>query len=43
MVFILCRQKILIKSDGKIIGRYSEEAGPLDAELKQIFGNQIMK
>lgn len=31
--------KILIDPSGKIIGRYSEEAGPLDAELKQIFGS----
>jgi len=31
--------KILIDRSGKIIGRYSEEAGPLDAELKQIFGS----
>lgn len=31
--------KILINPDGKIIGRYSEEEGPLDAKLKQIFGS----
>lgn len=31
--------KILIDRSGKIIGRYSEEAGPLDAKLKEIFGS----
>jgi thiol-disulfide isomerase/thioredoxin len=30
--------KILIDRSGKIIGRYSEEEGPLDAKLKEIFG-----
>ena len=30
--------KILIDPEGKIIGRYSEEAGPLDEMLKKIFG-----
>ncbi|MEO9022863.1 MAG: TlpA disulfide reductase family protein [Ginsengibacter sp.] len=30
--------KILIDPNGKIIGRYSEETGPLDDELKKIFG-----
>ena len=31
--------KILIDRSGKIIGRYSEEEGPLDAKLKEIFGS----
>ena len=31
--------KILIDPAGKIIGRYSEESEPLDAELKKIFGS----
>jgi thiol-disulfide isomerase/thioredoxin len=31
--------KILIDRSGKIIGRYSEEEGPLDAKLKSIFGS----
>lgn len=30
--------KILIAQDGKIIGRYSEEEGPLDEMLKKVFG-----
>ena len=30
--------KILIDPEGKIIGRYSEEAGPLDEMLKKLFG-----
>jgi thiol-disulfide isomerase/thioredoxin len=31
--------KILIDRSGKIIGRYSEESGRLDAKLKEIFGS----
>ena len=31
--------KILIDRSGKIIGRYSEESGALDAKLKEIFGS----
>jgi thiol-disulfide isomerase/thioredoxin len=31
--------KILIDPEGKIIGRYSEEEGPLDEMLKKVFGN----
>ena len=31
--------KILIDPQGKIIGRYSEEEGPLDEKLKEIFGS----
>ena len=30
--------KILIDRSGKIIGRYSEDEGPLDTKLKEIFG-----
>ena len=30
--------KILIDPTGKIIGRYSEEEGPLDEKLKEVFG-----
>lgn len=30
--------KILIDPSGKIIGRYSEEEGPLDNKLKEVFG-----
>lgn len=30
--------KILIDRDGKIIGRYAEEEGPLDEMLKKLFG-----
>jgi thiol-disulfide isomerase/thioredoxin len=30
--------KILIDPEGKIVGRYSEEEGPLDAKLSSIFG-----
>ena len=30
--------KILIDRSGKIIGRYSEDEGPLDAKLEEIFG-----
>lgn len=31
--------KILIDPNGKIIGRYSSEEGPLDVKLKEIFGS----
>lgn len=31
--------KVLIDREGKIIGRYSEEEYPLDAKLKEVFGN----
>jgi hypothetical protein len=30
--------KILIDPNGMIIGRYNEEAGPLDQKLAEVFG-----